>query len=190
MYLMPFIAGIFGSIYYLIVLGDADRTLYNMFLLVTKDPLIFLAGFLGLVVATCFDVKSSSGSFEKIPSKLQKIALTILIIELFGGLVAVNFVDLGGLFSLFIDGKYAALMPLLTLVYSFLVLLIKTSSFDVTLKALGTAASIILMLAGPSYVFYSSAFGTGSNYVLGLAILMSGFLFYILIKKSSTFKKG
>jgi hypothetical protein len=179
---MPFIAGVFGSIYYLITLGDADRTLYNVLLLVTKDPLVFLTGFLGLVAATYFDAKSSSGSFEQILSKLQVVALSILIMELFGALVAVNFVDLGELFLLLVDGKYAALMPLLTLVYSFLLLLIKTSSFDIRFKTIGTAVSITLMLAGPSYVFYSSVTGMGSNYVLGVATFMSGLVFYILIK--------
>jgi hypothetical protein len=120
LYAVPFISGIFGWIYYFLTLNAAEKNLYNIFLMVSKDPIFFLIGLFGLVSATVADARSSDEGLGKVIERVEKIALTLIIFEIIEAVIVTNF-SISKIFLLIIGGKYAVIFPLLLLVYAYLI---------------------------------------------------------------------
>lgn len=154
LYAVPFIAGIVGWIYYYLTLDVADKNLYNVFLMVSKDPTFFLTGLFGIVFATLVDAKSSGERIENIIEKIEKIALALIIIEMLEAIFVANF-DLSRFFLLIIGGKYAIILPLMLITYSYLIPL---GNMRLSLPSITSAMmilAIILMISAPAYDFYA-----------------------------------
>jgi len=180
LYAVPFIAGILWWLYYFVILDAVDRNLYNVFLMVSKDPIFFLIGFLGVVSATIVDVKSSNEGLEKIMEKLDKIALILIIIEILGAVIVVN-LNITKLFYLIIDGKYAVIFPLSLLVYSYLIPVGKMHLSRPNIISLVKGLAIIIMIAAPAFVFYMYVSrGLVTLYSQSVGIFFIGFILFII----------
>ena len=180
LYMVPFIVGILGWLYYFVILDTVDRNLYNVFLMVSKDPIFFLTGFIGIVLATIADAKSSNGGLEKIMEKLDKIALTLIIIEILGAVIAVD-LNFTKLFYLFIDGKYAVIFPLSLLIYSYLIPIGKMHLSRPSIISLLRGLAIIIMIASPTFVFYMHiSRGLITPYIESVGIFLIGLVLFII----------
>jgi len=189
LYMVPFIIGIGGCLYYFFVLDPVDRNLYNAFLMASKDPLFFLIGFIGIVSATIVDAKSSNEELEKIVEKLDKIALIIIIIEILGAVIFVN-LDFTKLFYLFIDGKYAVIFPLSLLIYSYMIPVGKMHLSRPSVLSLVKGLSIIIMISSPTLVFYMYiSRGLVTLYIESIGIFLIGLVLFIIFNYYSFRKK-
>ncbi|MGD0330123.1 MAG: hypothetical protein ABSB40_06700 [Nitrososphaeria archaeon] len=154
LYAVPFIAGIVGWIYYYLTLDTADKNLYNLFLMVSKDPIFFLIGLFGVLFATLLDAKSSGERIENIIEKIEKIALALIIIEILEAVFVANF-DLSRIFLLIIGGKYAIILPLMLITYSYMIPLGNMRLSRPSITSAMMILAIILMISAPAYDFYA-----------------------------------
>jgi hypothetical protein len=154
LYAVPFIAGTVGWIYYYLTLNAADKNLYNLFLMVSKDPIFFLTGLFGVLFATLVDAKSSGERVENIIEKIEKIALALIIIEMLEAVFVANF-DLSRIFLLIIGGKYAIILPLMLITYSYMIPLGNMHLSLPSITSVMMVLAIILMISAPAYDFYA-----------------------------------
>lgn len=191
LYAAPFLVGALGWIYHYILLNAVDRNLDTLYIVVSKDPIIFLAGFFCTISASVLDIRIAREELDKVVVRLQEIALALLIIEGIGALIVIGFTgNAARIFYLFLDGKYSVVLPLLVLIYAYSISLSKSSFINLNRKLLVTAISIILMIAAPVYLFYMGAIHSWDMmyYGQGVGIFLVGFISYIL-SSSLTFGK-
>lgn len=180
LYAVPFIAGIIGWIYYYIILDAADKNLYNVFLMVSKDPVFFLTGFFGVVFATIVDARSSGEGIENVIERIEKIALALIIIEILEAVFVANF-DVSRMFLLITGGKYAVIFPLLLLTYSYLIPLGKMHLSLPSITSAMTILAIILMISAPTFDFYMyTTKGVVKIYAESVGIFFIGFILVIV----------
>jgi hypothetical protein len=191
LYAAPFLVGALGWIYHYIFLNTVDRSLDTLYIVVSKDPIIFLAGFFCTISASVLDIRITREELDKVVARLQEIALALLIVEVIGALIVIGFTgNAARIFYLFLDGKYSVVLPLLMFIYAYLISLSKSSLINLNRKLLMTTVSIILMIAAPVYLFYMGAIHSWDMmyYVQGVGIFLVGFVSYIL-SSSPTFGK-
>lgn len=191
LYAAPFLVGALGWIYHYILLNAVDRNLDTLYIVVSKDPIIFLAGFFCTISASVLDIRIAREELDKVVARLQEIALALLIVEGIGALIVIGSTgNAARIFYLFLDGKYSVVLPLLVLIYAYSISLSKSSFINLNRKLLVTAISIILMIAAPVYLFYMGAIHSGDMmyYGQGVGIFLVGFISYIL-SSSPTFGK-
>jgi len=187
-YLTPFFAGIIGWIYYYIILGPGE-SFYTIFVVVSKDPFLYLIGCIGVITATIFDAKGSEGHVEEIASRVEKVALALLAIEATVAFLIAG-VDISKIFYMFVDGKYSVILPLSLLIYSYLIPVGRTRLPRPSLHSTLNAFAILIMISAPAFIFYMYALhGATGAYEEGVCIFLIGFALFIISNQPSLLKK-
>lgn len=148
LYMVPFIAsGVYGI--YLGVAGGVSHLLSSsVYLNVTRDPIIFLIGTLGVSLGVVMEVYSTGAESRRaklgsISNNLQVIAAASFILALICALYA-NGGSLSGTGSDFLSGRFSILFPILLVGFSFL-LIIPLSVGDVEKPAFLGFISMLLV---------------------------------------------
>jgi len=127
LYMVPFIAsGVYG-----IYLGITGRVSYllssSVYLNVTRDPIVFLVGTLGVSLGVVMEVHSTSAESRRakmasISGNLQMIAAASFILALICALYASGG-SLSGAGSDFISGRFSIIFPILMVGFSYLLII-------------------------------------------------------------------
>ena len=188
LYAAPFLVGAFGWVYHYILLNAVDRSFDTLYIVVSKDPIIFLLGFFCTISASILDIRIIREEIDRVAARLQKITLALLLIEVIGALIVIVVTSKAAqIFYLFLDGKYSVVLPLLIFIYAYSISLNKLGLTNLNRKSLMTVVSIILMIAAPAYLFYMGAIHSGNMmyYGQGVVIFLVGFISYILSSSPS-----
>ncbi len=170
LYMIPFIAsGVYGI--YLGVTGGVSHLLSSsVYLDVTRDPIIFLIGTLGVGLGVVMEVYSTGADSRRtklgsISSNLQVIAAASFILALICALYA-NGGSISGAASDFISGRFSIIFPILMVGFSYL-LIIPLRVGDVEKPAfLGFISMLLVPLALHEIGKRNSAAGLSVSLVL------------------------
>ncbi len=166
LFLVPFIASGADAIYLWATSGFTAILPSSVYLGVTRDPYVFLAGILAVLVGVVLDLSgvASQNRRERLAwtsGYLQKTAAACFVISLLMAWYANGFVDISGAAQDFVVGRYSVVFPALLVLFSYLV--------NPSLKLRGAASykflGFLAMLAVPALVYEVGK----RNAVVGLA---------------------
>ncbi|MEM1993950.1 MAG: hypothetical protein QXW32_00510 [Nitrososphaerales archaeon] len=101
------------------IAGGADLdVLQKVYLNITREPIIFLAGLLAVCVAVLLDTKYL-GSLEDIDRRVTRLAYFCFITALIIAIVSTGF-NIASSLTLFLQGRYALIFPALLVLLSLL----------------------------------------------------------------------
>lgn len=174
LYLAPFaISGLY-AVYLWVLHGVSAFLPPSVYLTVTRDPIVFVAGtaavFLGLILD-----ESSVGpgdrqkKTEGLSSLLQSMAVASLVLALISALYANGFIGLSGAADDFIVGRFALVFPAMLVLMSYLI----TAKFGLgSLRNPSSLGMIALLLVLPTVFVVgrrSILLGMVASFVLVLA---------------------
>lgn len=129
----------------------------EIFLSVTKDPVVFLVGYGAPLVGGIFEVRAAQKPAEKVEAvarRLQLLALLSLILALLMAWYTTGYGPAGVALGLLVAGRYALLFPAALLLTSLGLGLAKTR--DIDRKAVVTVGAVALLIASAIVLFTGS----------------------------------
>ncbi len=183
LYLVPFIAsGVYG-LYLWVASGVSAILPTSVYLSVTRDPYIFLVGSFAVLLGAIIEVNSAAPSerssrLSSVGGTLQTVALASLVLALLAAWYANGFLDISGMATDFIIGRFSLVFPALLVLLSYLL----TAQFN--LKGLSNQRvwGIVFLLLVPVAIYEigrgQAALGLGVAFILmvaGVALLLVRF---------------
>lgn len=154
LYLVPIAGGVLYALALWIQSGVSLVLPPDVYLTVTRDPILFMAGTLAVLLGLMIEV-NSAGPAER-PSKLaslggtvQSIGIASLAIALLSAWYSNGFTDLGGAATDFIVGRYGIVFPAVMVLLSYLL----TARFRFKSLADRKTIAIIALLLVPVSVY-------------------------------------
>jgi hypothetical protein len=186
LYLVPFVASAVYAIYLWVRAGVTAILPPNVYLTVTRDPILFVLGSLAILLAVVLEVTSADP--EERPSKvasvsntLQSIALASLILAFLSALYSNGFFDLSGAATDFVVGRYALVFPAVLILFSYLV----RAQFRVGALLSRRTLAIVSLLLVPASLYVigkrQPALGLGAAFVF----LLIGVVPFVLPAKKA-----
>jgi hypothetical protein len=166
LFLVPFALSAVYAIYLWVEAGISATLPQTVFLQVTENPYVFLAGFAAVMLAAILDINSVDlqerrRKLTQESNRLQFLAVSALVLGALCAWYAAGF-DVGGGASNMLSGRYAVIFPVLLIAVSFLMLP------SVNLNRSSTAYLLTLVCAAGSL---ASVDEVGKhNYFAGLAL--------------------
>lgn len=118
---VPFLGSAIYALALWIPRGVSGGFPQDIFLSVTKDPYLFLVGYVALLGGAVVEVRASSMPAEKLGAvvgRLQLVAVISFVLALILAWIAAGFGSAGATLGLLIAGRYAILFPAALLVTS------------------------------------------------------------------------
>lgn len=192
LYLVPIVASIAYGIYEWYLLGRSSGSMpSDAYLIVSKDPYLFLLSVCAICAAIVIEVRSSAfGERQNIVSanvtRLQVLAITVLIISYAAALSVAGYGDLVGGLANFLTGRYALIYAFFLLGMSILIgsrqFLGKMGGgfFSEFIGLILIAISPVVLYAGPRahLDFTESGIAAIIVFVIGLILFASKGLFF------------
>jgi len=151
------------------VTEGADLTaLQQVYITLTREPLIFVAGLLAVCVAVVLDARYLS-PIEDVDRRVTRLAVFCFITALIIALLSTGFSLSRGLI-LFLQGRFALIFPALLMVLSFLFRVRWVSS--TSLKNAGRGLSLLLLLISPLTLYLLWRLGAVWYAVLVVPLLL------------------
>jgi hypothetical protein len=180
--LVPFIASGAYAIYLWVSSGLTPLLPTGVYLNVTRDPYIFLAGILAVLVGLIVDLNGTGpsnrhGRLAANSSYLQKTAAACFLLSLIMAWYANGFVNVLGAAQDFVVGRYSIIFPTLLVLLSFLI----NPSLNLRGAASAKFLGFLAILSVPAVVYEVGK----RNAVVGLsgaAVIMVVGL-YLLLRK-------
>jgi hypothetical protein len=180
LYLVPFL-GAFGYAIALWVQTGASAFLpTSVYLTVTRDPILFMAGSLAILLGVMVEVNSTepAGRQAKLASlggTLQTIAIASIIIVLLSAWYANGFTDVGGAASDFIVGRYGLVFPAMMVLFSYLL----TIKFRVESITNRSFAALVALLLVPASVYEIGKRDAPLGIGIAFVLLILGMYLYV-----------
>ena len=180
LYIVPFIVSGADAIYLWVTSGISAKLPTTVYLDVTRDPYVFLAGVFAVLLGVMLDLRGvdREGRRERLAwtsGYLQKTAAACFVLSLLMAWYANGFVDLSGAAEDFVVGRYSIVFPAFLVLFSYLV--------NPSLKLRGAASyrllGFIAMLAVPAVVYEVGKRNTAVGLALATVLLFVG-LYLIL----------
>ena len=158
LYLVPLISSTIYAISLWASEGLSSTLPETVYLTVTKDPYLFLIGFLAICCAVLIEVYGSSkesklNRIEANSRQLQILAVISISAAILSVWSTIGYsINISGILQILLAGRYALIFPLMLFILAFLLntsLKFNLLSFDNLIKN----ASLILMIASP-LIFY------------------------------------
>lgn len=188
LYILPFIVSASYAIVLWAPIGISSVIPAEVYFIVTRDPLIFLTGFLSILLALIIEVYAADPSLrQKIMdtgnTRLQKLAIASLILAGLTAWSAAKYGSIAAILPILLDGKYTLIYPFLLLLTSFLL----GSQFRVRrqVEALSKAYPMLLMIIAPMVPLAGSLIGIR----LDVSILLSLLVFFSGLVKATYDKR-
>jgi hypothetical protein len=185
LYLVPFVVPVLYGIVLWAQSGPSWLLPTSVYLTVTRDPIVFIAASLSIMLGVMLEVNASEPSQR--PSKLislgntlQSIAIASLVITVISALYANGF-DPIGTGNDFIIGRYGLVFPALMVLLSYLI----TAQFRFSSLANTKVLAIVALLLVPASLYelgrHQTALGLGVAFVL----LLVGLGMYLLPQRKT-----
>ncbi|MBI3840503.1 MAG: hypothetical protein HY297_00860 [Thaumarchaeota archaeon] len=153
-YLFPFAAAGAYGLYLWIAAGISATLPSGVYLSVTRDPILFVAGSISVMLGFAIDVVSSGPSSRKarlgsLGNNLQTMAVVSLVLLIFTALYANGFTNVSGAVSDLLVGRFGLVFPAVLVLLSYLA----TASFNLNSLRNPRAVGIIAMLLVPAVLY-------------------------------------
>jgi hypothetical protein len=183
LYAAPFILNFVWALYLWSGTG-LSRTLPQLvFLEVTQNPYLFLAGFAAVALAAVIDFNSEplerkKSALSTLSKRLQAIAFLSVALALVSAWYAANF-SLGGTFFNLLDGRYPLVFPALLVFLSFIIL--------PSVRLQGANARnllvVVLLVASPVAIHELGKRNTVAGLGVGLILILAAAFLLLRDKK-------
>ncbi len=171
LYLAPFaISGLY-AIYLWVNTGISAVLPSSVYLAVTRDPYVFLAGTVAVLVGLVIDESgvegpARQGKVESLSSMLQAMAVASLVLSLVSALYANGFTGISGAANDFIVGRFSLVFPTMLVLLSYLI----TAKFGLNSLRNTKVLGVVAMLLVPVCIYgvgrSSVTLGVGGAFVL------------------------
>jgi len=192
LYLFPIVASIVYGAYEWAITAKTTSMPPTAYLVVSKDPYLFLASLIAIVSALLLEVSSASiaernGVIQANTRRLQILAVIVLIISLAAGISAGGY-NLADGFSFFINGRYAIIFAFFLVGISFL-LTPRQIIGNARLTSLPEVLGLILLVLAPVSYYGGVKIHLPSSAALVLAIIVGLIGLFLIVSGSSLFVK-
>ncbi len=181
LYAAPFILNFVWALYLWFGTGFSAILPQLVFLEVTQNPYLFIAGFAAVVLAALIDFNSEPPERRKaalttLSKRLQAIAVISIILALIAAWYAASFDPGTTLFNL-LDGRYPLVFPALLVFLSFVIL----PSVKLQGANQKNLLVVLLLLASPLALYEVGKRNTIAGLGVGLLLLLAAA--YLLLRK-------
>ncbi|MDE1858181.1 MAG: hypothetical protein KGI26_03830 [Thaumarchaeota archaeon] len=181
LYLVPFaLSGVYGL--YLWVRAGISLTLpSSVYLTVTRDPYVFVAGSVAIMLAIVLDMRGTEQGQRKaklasLGNTLQSVAIASLVLVLISAFYANGFINVTGAADDFMVGRYGLVFPAAMVLLSYLV----TAQFKPASLADRKVIGIIALLLVPASIYEIGRRQLVLGLGLGFVLLVLGLVVYLL----------
>ena len=167
LYMVPFIASGVYALYLWVTSGISSVLPGSVYLTVTRNPTLFLAGTFSVMLGVVLEVYSTDpvgrpAKLASVGGTLQTIAAASFILAIICALYANGLSNVSGAAEDFLSGRFDLIFPLVMVLFSYLI----TARFNLASIRTPVILGIIAMLLVPA-----SAYEIGKRSVtLGLAV--------------------
>ena len=181
LYMVPFlVSGVYGLVLWLQA-GISPLLPSSVYLLVTRDPYVFAAGSLSIMLGLILEVRGTEeparrAKLSSLGNTLQSIAVASLVLAAIGAFYANGFIDVGGAADDFIVGRYALVFPALLVLMSYLI----TAQFRFSSLASRKVVAIIVLLLVPASLYEIGKREITVGLALAFVLLLVGVGAYLM----------
>jgi len=181
LYLVPFaLSGVYG----LYLWAEAGISLVlpsSVYLTVTRDPYVFMAGSVAIMLGVVLDMRGTEQGKRKaklasVGNTLQSVAIASLVLVLVSALYANGFINVTGAADDFMVGRYGLVFPAVMVLLSYLV----TAQFNPSSLADRKVIGIVALLLVPASVYEIGKHQVVLGLGLGFVFLVLGLAVYLL----------
>ena len=181
LYSVPFIASGVYALYLWAVGGISSVLPESVYLTVTRDPILFLAGTFSVMLGVVLEVSSTAPAgrptkLGSIRSTLQTIAAASFILALVCALYANGFSNISGTSKDFLTGRFSLIFPLVMLLFSYLI----NARFNLVSLRTPTIFGIIAMLLVPVSVYEVGKRSTVVGLAVGFVFMIAGLSLFLM----------
>ncbi len=144
LYIFPIlINGVYG-LWGLASNGADLHALQKVYSNLTREPIIFLAGLVAVCIAVVLDARHLGGK-DGIEGRVSRLAYSCFASALVTALASTGFNIPSGI-SLFLEGRYALIYPIMLIVLG---ILVRVENLSISFRAVGRGLCLPLLLASP-----------------------------------------
>jgi hypothetical protein len=183
LYAAPFILNFVWALYLWSATGLSSTLPQLVFLEVTQNPYLFLAGFAAVALAAMIDFNSEpperrKSALSTLSKRLQAIAFLSVVLALVSAWYAADF-GVGGTFFNLLDGRYPLVFPALIVFLSFIIL--------PSVRLQGANARnllvVVLLVASPVAIYELGKRNTVAGLGVGLILILAAAFLLLRDKK-------
>lgn len=178
LYLLPMLASAGYALVLWVPRGLSASLPEDIYLIVTKEPLVFLLGFSAICVALLIEmyILKTGSAQEKLASsshKMQRLSIACVLLAALSAWSASGYSgNVGRTAALFLSGRYSLIFPLLTLITSFVLTAPRVR--DVQRKAVVDALSVGALIVSPVLLYFTWRVGLPWTMSFGVSLLVLG----------------
>jgi len=180
LYMVPFIASGVDALYLGIAGGVSHILSPSVYLMVTRDPILFLIGTLSVILGVVLELSSTSPSgrvarLGSVSDTLQVIAAASFVLAIVCALYANGFSSVSGAATDFIEGRFSFIFPIMMVLFSYLI----TARFSLRSVGTPTVFGIVAMLLVPVSLYEVGRRNSLVGLVLALVLIVFGLGFFL-----------
>jgi hypothetical protein len=190
LYLVPFAAAAVYAIVLWVQNGVSLTLPSAVYLTVTRDPSLFIVGFLAVLLGVMMEVRSTEperrwAKLLSLSNTVQSIAGASLVLVLVCAIYA-NGLDLGGAASDFVVGRYGIVFPALLFLLSYLMRVQFQLSAIRSTKFLGIVAMILV----PGALYALGKLKSAADLPVALVFLVIGLVLFLWPERKKSKPEG
>lgn len=184
LYLVPFVVSGAYGLYLWARAGISLVLPSSVYLTVTRDPYVFMAGSIAIMLAVVLDLSGTEQSQRKarlssLGGTLQSIAVASLVLAVVGAFYANGFLNVTGAADDFIVGRYGLVFPAVMVLLSFLI----TVQFNFSSLRSPKVIGIVALLLVPASIYEIGKRQLGLGMGIAFVLMLAGLLMFILPQK-------
>jgi uncharacterized membrane protein YhaH (DUF805 family) len=185
LYLVPFVVSGAYGLYLWARAGASAFVPPSVYLGVTRDPYVFMAGSLAVALGIVLDMRGADPSQRRakltsIGGTLQSVAVASFVLALVSAFYANRFVNVGGAADDFVVGRYGLVFPALMVLFSYLI----TARFDLRRVFDRGVISIIALLLVPVSIYEIGKHQVTVGLGLALILIIIGLGGFVMPKRA------
>ena len=184
LYLVPFVVSGAYGLYLWARAGISLVLPSSVYLTVTRDPYVFMAGSIAIMLAVVLDLSGTEQSQRKarlssLGGTLQSIAVASLVLAVVGAFYANGFLNVTGAADDIIVGRYGLVFPAVMVLLSFLI----TVQFNFSSLRSPKVIGIVALLLVPASIYEIGKRQLGLGMGIAFVLMLAGLLMFILPQK-------
>jgi hypothetical protein len=186
LYLVPFaVPGIYG-LYLWVQSGISPILPPTVYLMVTRDPIVFAIGSLAVMLGMMLEVNGTeqtarTAKLASVGNTLQSMAVAALILVLISAWYANGFTDISGMATDFIVGRYGLVFPTILVLLSYLI----TAQFRFSSLGNRKVLAVIALLLVPASLYEIGKRELVAGLALAFVFLLIGLALYFLPERKT-----
>ena len=186
LYLVPFVvSGVYGLVLW-VQNGLSPILPSSVYLTVTRDPYVFIAGSLATMLGVILEVNGTDpgklgAKLSALSNTLQSMAAASLILVLVCAWYANGFTDISGAGTDFIIGRYGLVFPAMLVLLSYLI----TAQFRLASLANRKVLAIVALLLVPASIYEIGRREITAGLGIALVLLIVGLAIYLAPEKKT-----